>query len=64
MGLMKGIFIEWTVYVESLGDEPCEWDGGVYCPEEHCPKCMRHFTETNPQAKDDEIECFVCFESE
>ncbi|KKN93789.1 hypothetical protein LCGC14_0196220 [marine sediment metagenome] len=46
-------------YAES--DEPCEDEN---CEEYHCTKCDRHFTGSNPQMKDDEIECLHCFELE
>jgi len=42
-------------------DEPCEDE---LCEEYHCTKCDRHFTGTNPQMKDDEMECLHCFELE
>lgn len=64
MGIMGELFIVWQNYIAGLGDEPCEWDHFVDCPNDHCAKCNRHFTDTNPQAKDDEMECFVCFEEE
>ena len=62
MGLMKQLFIQHQNMMAVLGDEPCPVED-YDCPEDHCTRCMRHFTKTNPNTSN-EIECQICWDDQ